>query len=340
MRWLSYTVYTTIMVDVITIGSATRDVFLRSKHIRIMKDPSFSTGEAECFALGSKIEVDDILFETGGGATNTAVGFARQGLKTAFVGRIGYQDARGRELLSVMAEEGVDASLVVRDRHRATGYSVILLTPRGERTVLVYRGASADFTVRELPLRKMRSRWYYITSLGGNLEVVKAVMRQAKRSRAKVAWNPGSGELAKGYLELLPLLKQADVLFLNREEASGLLKVDYAHDRMVFEKLCVALPGLVVITEGTDGAVVCDAGNKYVSRTHPIKVVDTTGAGDAFGCGFIGAYIRTKGDISRSLQFATANAESKLLHIGAKQGLLRRSPATGLVRVDVSAFPN
>lgn len=328
------------MHDVITIGSATRDVFLRSKHIRIMDDPTFSTGEAQCFALGSKIDVQDILFETGGGATNTAVGFSRQGLKTAFVGRIGHHDARGRELLAVMTEEGVDTSLVVRDRKQSTGYSAILLTPRGERTVLVYRGASADFSSRELPLRKMRSRWYYLTSLGGNLDVVRTVMRHAKRTHAKVAWNPGAGELSKGYPELLPLLKQADIIFLNREEASQLLKVDYAHDRMVFERLCIALPGLVVITEGTDGAVVCDDGHKYVSTTHDIKVTDTTGAGDAFGCGFVGAYIRSKGNIVKALQFGTANAESKLRHVGAKTGLLHKSPTSGLVKVTKTGFPN
>jgi len=328
------------MYDVITIGSATRDVFLRSKHIRILDDPTFSTGEAQCFALGSKIEVGDILFETGGGATNTAVGFVRQGLQTAFVGRIGHRDARGRELLAVMEDEGVDTSLVVRDHKRSTGYSAILLTPRGERTVLVYRGASADFRVAELPLRKMRSRWYYVTSLAGNLDVVRAVFRHAKRTHAKIAWNPGAGELTSGYQKLLPLLRMTDVLFLNREEASSLLKVDYAHDRLVFERLCIALPGLVVITEGTDGAVVCDSGYRYVSSTHNIKVVDTTGAGDAFGCGFLGAYIRTKGDIVRALQFGTANAESKLRHIGAKTGLLRTAPTSGLVHVEKTAFPN
>lgn len=324
------------MYDIITIGSATRDVFMRSKQIRVMKDRRFSTGEAECFALGSKIDIDDIWFETGGGATNTAVGFARQGLRTAFVGRIGHADVRGREILRTIQAEGVDASLVVKDQTKMTAYSVLLLTSRGERTVLIYRGASAHFQPRELPLRKMRAKWFYVTALGGKPDVLRAIFRQAAKVKAQVAWNPGAAELAWGYEKLQPMFRQVAVLFLNREEASRLLKVDYAHDRIVFEKLCFALPGIVVITEGTKGAIVCHRGRQYVSGIHQIHVVDTTGAGDAFGCGFVGAYIKTRGNLVSSLQFATANAESVLKHVGAKVGLLRRRPQRGLVRVDVS----
>ncbi len=328
------------MFDVITIGSATRDVFMRSKQIRIIKDASFSTGEAECFALGSKIDIDEILFDTGGGATNTAVGFARQGLRTAFVGRIGHADVRGKEILRTIKGEGVDTSLVVHDQRAMTAYSLILLTARGERTVLVYRGASAKFRPDELPLPKMRAKWFYITALGGNQPVVRAVFRRARKSRAKIAWNPGAAELAWGYRRLRPYFKQSAVLFLNREEASSLLQVDYAHDRLVFTKLCFALPGLVVITEGTKGALACDNERQYYAGTHRIKVVDTTGAGDAFGCGFLGAFIRTKGDIKRSLQFATANAESVLQHVGAKAGLLRRTLTRTPVPVRVTKFVN
>jgi sugar/nucleoside kinase (ribokinase family) len=326
------------MYDIITIGSATRDVFLRSKQIRIMKDVSFSTGEAECFALGSKIDIDQIVFETGGGATNTAVGFARQGFHTAFVGRIGGSDVRGREIVRELRKEGVDTSLVVRDPRVMTAYSVILLTARGERTVLVYRGASARFHVSELPFKKMMSQWLYVTALGGHKDIVHAIFRHASRVRAKVAWNPGAAELAWGYRALLPYLKQSAIIFLNREEASALINVDYAHDPAVFEKLCIALPGMVIVTEGGKGAITCDERHQYVSGTHTIRVVDTTGAGDAFGCGFLGTFIQTKGDVKKSLQFATANSESKLKHIGAKEGLLRRFPKKSLVPVRVTPF--
>lgn len=324
------------MYDVITIGSATRDVFMRSTQIRIMKDATFSTGEAECVALGSKIDIEEILFETGGGATNTAVGFSRQGLRTAIVGRIGHNDGRGREVIRELAHEGVATSLVVKDTQHMTAYSVLLLTPRGERTVLVFRGASAKFKRQEMPWRRMSAPWMYVSALGGNVGLVRDIMAHAQRKRIQVAWNPGSAELAKGYATLLPYMKKAAVVLLNREEATRLVGMAYDKGRDAFTALARVIPGILVVTEGTAGAFVHARGAAYHSATRDIRVVDTTGAGDAFGCGFVGSYIRTKGNIEKSMVFATLNSESVLEHIGAKAGLLRAG--TRSVHIPVTQF--
>jgi ribokinase len=321
--------------DVITIGSATRDVFLRSRGIKIIRDESFSTGEAECFTLGSKIEVDDIVFETGGGGTNTAVSFARQGLRTAFVGKIGATDARGREILQALEEDTVNTSLVIRDKRESTGYSVLLLTARGERTVLVYRGASADFRVSELPWRKMQSRWVYVSSLGGKLPVIKKIWAQAKRSGTKIAWNPGDRELAWGLPRLKSLLAQADVVLLNQEEAEKLVGLTSGQDASAFNRLRPYVHGITVVTQGVEGALAGWKNQAWHCLTHPIHVNSTAGAGDAFGSGFVGAYIRTKGDVPKSLQFATANSESVIQHVGAKQGLLKKRTISRPARVEV-----
>src|SRR3990167_4561440 len=85
------------MFDVVTIGSATRDVLMRSEQFKIIEDKGFVTGQGECFALGSKIEIKDVVFTSGGGGTNTAVTFSRQGLKTSSVGAIG-DDFNGKDI--------------------------------------------------------------------------------------------------------------------------------------------------------------------------------------------------------------------------------------------------
>lgn len=309
-------------LDVITVGAATRDVFLQSAAIKIVRDDQFSTGEAECFALGSKIEVDNIVFETGGGATNSAVSFARQGLQAAFVGRIGATDGRGREILQELADEGVGTDLVIRDRRRATAYSVILLTSGGERTVLVYRGASADFRPTDFPATNMKAKWLYVSSISGQLSVLRALWRQAKAHGLMIAWNPGAKELALGLTTLRPLLQQSAVLSLNQEEATELFGLSRFQDEEAFRQLRELVGGLTLVTLGSDGAL---AGNKHEAwraGTHPISVVDTTGAGDAFTSGFVGTYLKT-GRVVTALQFATANSESVIRSIGAKSGLLR-----------------
>ena len=85
-------------LDVITIGTATRDAFLKSREFKRISTPEYESGEGLCLPSGAKIEIDDIVFSTGGGATNAAVTFARQGYHTACICKIG-DDVSGREVI-------------------------------------------------------------------------------------------------------------------------------------------------------------------------------------------------------------------------------------------------
>ncbi len=325
--------------DIITFGNATRDVFLRSRKFRITNDRRSITGRAVRLALGAKLEVDDVVFETGGGATNTAVCFNQLGYRTAFVGRLGKYDARGREILEKLGNQGIDTSLVRLDAQTGTAYSIILLTRSGERTILVYRGASTNFDARDIAWSKLNARWFYITSIAGNLPVLDRLVTFARQRGIKVALNPGAAELEQGIGKLGPILKGVDILFLNLEEAARLTGLPYGQENRIFKNLCVRLPGLVVITAGKLGGIVCDNQKKYRSGTNQVKVVDATGAGDAFGSGFLAAYLK-RPDIAYALRVATANSESVIRKIGAKQGLLKHLPARSSVPVQIEIYPN
>ncbi len=321
------------MYDIVTIGAATRDVFLRSRAIRVVRDDSFSTGEGECFALGSKIEIDDIVFETGGGATNAAVTFARQGLRTAFLGKVGDRDARGREILTALKAEGISTALVAKDKVKSTAYSVLLLTTSGERTALVYRGASADFHPRDFPWPKIRARWLYVSSLAGELDILRRLWRHAQQRRMKIAWDPGVGELSLGLSTLRPLLRQTAVLHVNQEEAARLMGLGYEQDEASFDRVRQLVGGVTLVTGGTEGALAGTAAASWRSSTHHVQVVDTTGAGDAFTSGFVATYLKRPNRIPGALQFATANAESVIRSIGAKHGILKTRRITDPVTV-------
>lgn len=313
--------------DIVTIGSATRDVFLRSRAIRVMRDENFSTGEAECFALGSKIDVDELVFETGGGGSNTAVGFARQGFRVGFVGKIGATDARGREIVRALKSERVSTSLIAHDRRQGTGYSVLLLTERGERTALVFRGASSDFASKDFRWGRMSAGWWYISSLGGQLKALQHIWRQAKRANIRIAWNPGAKELALGMDVLRPLIAQTDIFFVNEEEAGTLMRLTHHQDLEAFEALRRLVKGIAVVTQGTEGSLAGTSYQAWHCGTRRVRVVDTTGAGDAFASGFVGTFMRN-GSIPKALRFGTDNSESVIRSIGAKHGLLKRPTTT------------
>lgn len=315
--------------EVITIGSATRDVFCVSKAFRVIRSNRFATGVAECVALGSKIELDELVLTTGGGGTNAAATFASLGLKTAVVTRIG-DDAPGEDVLRDLERVGVDISLVKIDKRESTGYSTLLTTVSGERSVLVHRGAARGFKPSDVPLTKLKTDWLYLTSLGGNVALALKIARHARKQGIKLAYNPGSLELSQGLKSLQPIMKLLTLLSLNLEEAQ-LLAGSKSKD---VSKLCekLSLPGLtLIITDGARGAYAYLDGTTWYARPHPVKVISRTGAGDAFGSGVVAALARGQG-LDDALKIGVLNSESVIQSYGAKHGILSKWPSAATLK--------
>jgi len=117
-------------MDVITIGSATRDVFARSEDIIMKEGREFVTGKGGCFTLGAKLNLDEVNFFVGGGAINTAVTFANQGLKVAAISAVG-DDPEGEHILQKSAKYGIHCDFITRDKDHPTSFSFILSLPDG-----------------------------------------------------------------------------------------------------------------------------------------------------------------------------------------------------------------
>ncbi|MEK7212146.1 MAG: carbohydrate kinase family protein [Patescibacteria group bacterium] len=325
------------MLDVLTIGTATRDVFLRSPFFKVVRDPKhlrkigFPTGEAQCFALGAKIQLEAPVFAVGGVAANSAVTFARQGFRAGALIGIG-RDENGRAALAHLTKEGVKV-FPVTSRSKMTGYSVILLSPDGERTILHHRGASQDI---KAGLPRLRCRWAYIGPAGIPLGVMLKIVGRLEKNKVKIAMNPSSEYLKLGAKKLKPLLSKLDVIMVNREEAAYLTGMPYDNERRIFRKFDEWVKGIAVMTEGEKGVLVSDGKRIYRAGIfREKKVADRTGAGDAFGSGFVSGLIRrqwsmVKGqrlseeDIKYAIRLGSANATSVVEQVGAQAGILRR----------------
>src|SRR3989344_290685 len=103
------------MFDVVTIGSSTRDVFLKTFAFRVVESGESPNGRLECVPLGAKLEADDIFFSTGGAASNAAMTFARQGFSVSTLSRIG-NDTNGDEIRKILFREGIELSNRITDR--------------------------------------------------------------------------------------------------------------------------------------------------------------------------------------------------------------------------------
>ncbi|HUC20004.1 MAG TPA: carbohydrate kinase family protein, partial [Candidatus Polarisedimenticolaceae bacterium] len=112
-------------IRIISIGAATQDVQVTGKALHQKRDVR-THAYVEQFPLGAKLELDHVFFDVGGGASNAAVTFARQGFNSVFAGKIG-RDSAGSEVLRVLKHEHVDTTFVRVDERHGTGYSIILL---------------------------------------------------------------------------------------------------------------------------------------------------------------------------------------------------------------------
>ena len=169
------------MFDIITFGSAVVDAFAYT-------DAAEKKGFMY-YPVGAKILIKDMKIDIGGGGTNTAVAFARLGLKTGCVCGIGNDD-NGKEILALLKKEKIKfLGRIVKGE--LTGYSIILDSRGGERTILTYKGANDEISIEDIKLRKLKTNWLYCSSLlCESLETQKKLARILKTKNVKLAFNP------------------------------------------------------------------------------------------------------------------------------------------------------
>lgn len=317
--------------DIVTVGSATQDVFLLTREWK-----SGGRIKGEAMHLGSKLDLAGIAFDTGGGATNAAVTFARSGLKVACLTRVG-DDPAGFEVRKALYHAGVDVRHVVVTEKESTGYSSILLTKNGERTVLVYRGASHDFHWGETRWNTIKTSWLYLTSLAGDKEYVEKLMRWAREKKVYLAWNPGKGELAWGMRVLEKFADVVHVLLLNHEEAAELAEQNEQQKQKIFAALAKSHFPMVVVTDGIHGATVITAEHTMHGPCLGPKAKNATGAGDAFGSAFTAGMIQWN-DAAMALRLGLFNSGGVVACMGAKTCIMKRIPTlVALGRIKISA---
>lgn len=304
------------MYDIITVGSGTVDVFVRTKGGEIRDHLSHRD---ICYHIGDKVLINGLDYATGGGGTNAAVSFSRMGHKTGWAGMVG-QDANMHYILEVLAKERVD--FLGHCEKGKSGYSVVLVGLQKDRTILTFKGINDQLHLSAATIRKMNPKWFYFSAmLGKSFDTQKAIAVHAKKKGIPYAYNPSCYLAKRGVRGLSELIKGATVLVMNAQEAAYLLKTREEELQDNVKKLSKYCK-LAVITDGPRPAYATDGLRMYKLSPTRHKVVDTTGAGDAFASGVVSALIKRK-NLQTALQIGYANATSVLSGIGAKNELLR-----------------
>ena len=284
--------------DLVTIGHVLMD-------IRIFID-EFPKADEEA-------KTNKLSLGGGGSAANVAVGASRLGVKSGFIGSIGF-DTFGRVLLEELEHEGVDVAHVKVDTSTSSGLTVIAINNKGQVIMFGYTGASDKLFPSDLNKEYISSSEHvHITGL--SFDTALAAAKIAKKANVTVSFDPGRLMSKMGLKRLLPLLHYVDQILLNQEEARELTGV------IELEKAAKAIiksgPKMVIIKRGPDGVFAMNHSKSFSVPAYPVKVVDTTGAGDAFSAGFITAQLEGK-SLEDSVEFANATANLKITRIGAR----------------------
>jgi hypothetical protein len=311
------------MFNVVSIGGITRDIFFKTSEGEILekKHAGFLA-----FPYGSKIIPEDAYFSYGGGGYNSAMCFAKLGLKPAIVGSVG-SDGTGNHLISALNQLKTNTSLICKSSNKHTAVSLVLVEGR-DHVVFTYRGANDDLVISHWRSLK-KTGWFYISSLTGNSNLLlPQIFNFARTHHIKIAWNPGSVQLSEGYGKLADFLKEVEILILNKDEALELVKssgsnVSLHDEKVLLSELKSYGPKIVIVTCGNDGAYACDGFMEYFQKSVSAHIIDTTGAGDAFGSTFTACQIIGL-DAPASLEKAAKNAASVVGKWGSTAGLMKR----------------
>lgn len=310
------------MFDLISVGDATIDNFVQIHDAEVRCNLN-KTECMLCVKYGDKIAVDKFTHLVAGNAANNAIGGARLKLKSAIYVNVG-SDPAGKQISDKLKLEGVSARYIVVNKEMESNLSTVL-TFQGERTIFVYH-QEWEYKLPELDA----ARWVYYTSVAPSFtksNLLNELTAYLERTGANFLYNPGTYQIRAGVTKHPRLLSLTKLFIVNLEESKRILGHKDSEDIPV-KKLLKGIanlgPKLVVITDGNEGSYGFDGEKYFHLKIFPAKLVETTGAGDAYATGVLAALFFGK-ELNEAMRWGAANGASVVEQIGPQAGLLTYS---------------
>lgn len=309
-------------LDVLCVGDVVTDAFidLIEKYEKVRKTED---GREElCIPLGTKLPYDHAeVIEGVGNAPNASVSFARLGLKSGLVSNVGSDDW-GKDIIRALKNNGVDTRFVHENPGKVSNYHYVLWFEQ-ERTILIkheeYDYEWPKFRPNDIP------RWIYFSSISENAMEYHEELADwlDEHPDVKLAFQPGTFQMQAGVEKMRRFYQRAEVVVLNREEATDVFKGDHSNIHDLLDKMHATGIKIAMITDGPDGAYASDGNKRWSMPLYPdpSPPKERTGAGDAFASTFTAALMKGA-DVPSALLWAPINSMNVVQHVGAQEGLL------------------
>lgn len=276
---------------------------------RIYRVDKIAKEGEECF-------ISEYQEAPGGSAANTIVGLARLGLKTGFIGKVA-DDTEGRLLLDDFKREGVNTDGIIISKQGRSGAVSAFVNKNGERALYVHPSVNDSLAFEEINLEYAGdTEFLHLTSVDEKPFSAQKKLN-AELLNVKVSFDPGEIFARKGLARLRPIIKRSFVVMPSENELKMLTGKDFKEGSKM---LLREGSNIVAVKLGEKGCYVTDGKESNLIKPYKTKVVDTTGAGDAYCAGFLYGLIKSK-SLYECGRLGNFIASRCIMKMGARAGL-------------------
>jgi ribokinase len=265
--------------------------------------------------IGETVTGHTVHYFPGGKGANQAVAAARLGAPTTLIGRVA-RDAFGDQLKMFLAAQGIDLSFV-RETAGVHSGTAIITVANADNTIVVIPGANASVTGADVEAPALAKGDVAVSQFEIPTPAIIAFFKRARAVGATTILNPAP---AKQFdRELFDLV---DILILNETELGLLTKTELRdtddHSRFIeaARSLGIARDKAICVTLGKRGLVALIDGRPHIDDGHPVKAVDSTGAGDCF-VGAVAALLADGQSLQSAFGYANIAASICVQRMGA-----------------------
>lgn len=312
----------TKQIDMMSLGDVVIDDFIKLLDDEARTYVDEHGTKTLAMEFGTKLPFDHREVVNGvGNAGNAAVSFARLGLTSSFITNVG-GDKYGRDIIQALGKNGVDTRFVRINPTKLSNYHFVLWY-KEERTILI-KHEEYDYHWPHLRANEV-PRWVYFSSISEHAIPYHDQVSEwlDENPDVKLAFQPGTFQMAAGAERLKRIYQRSEVLILNREEAVTVGGGNHEDVHDLIDHLHALGPKIVVVTDGPAGAYASDGTNYLKMPIYPdiAPPYERTGAGDAFASTFVAAL--AKGNtLEGALQWAPINSMNVCQKVGGQAGLL------------------
>ena len=318
-------------LDIISVGSAGFDIFISGKEIRPSQFASDGTLNLQ---NDNSYDIEHSVYEAGGSGLNSAITFARQGIKTGCIARTG-KDHLANQIKIIAKHEELENDLLISNPEHHTDMNIHMVTERSHEIRLAYQNSINSLRASDIRFPDLSARLIYLAELPTDLRIYKFFENFAKLKGAQLAINISSSKSYKRR-HLNFVLSSVDRIMMPIAFATELFGGVTEPSELIRQLIALGAKSVLLYDINKEAYAYEDSTLYSCGQYKNINALDFTGSEDVFSASYTASVFQQK-SVPEALTIASANACSVLEVFGARAGILKK-PALRTMNVQTGGL--